>query len=99
MLADGYKFMTTFWHDFTIADWFGIDAIKDTYKRVMDEWRKDYKYMTELVLVLNYKCWSMYDQKKREESELYADLFYETKDYCYDNFTEEELKYFFEVTD
>ncbi len=29
----GYEQKTTFWMDFSIADKFGIAAIKDTYKR------------------------------------------------------------------
>ena len=27
-----YEFKTTFWTDFTIADHFGLDAVKDTYQ-------------------------------------------------------------------
>ena len=29
----GYKPITTFWDDFTIAEAFGIDAIRDTFNR------------------------------------------------------------------
>ena len=35
----GYEVFTTFWDDFTIADSFGISAIKDTYKRAFEEWK------------------------------------------------------------
>ena len=35
----GYKPITTFWDDFSIADRFGISAIKDTYKRAFEEWK------------------------------------------------------------
>jgi len=28
-----YEFKTTFWMDFTIADAFGLDAVRDTFKR------------------------------------------------------------------
>ena len=30
----GYKQITTFFMDFSVADKFGINAIRDTYKRV-----------------------------------------------------------------
>ena len=30
----GYKPMTTFYMDFSIADMVGVDAIKDTYNRI-----------------------------------------------------------------
>lgn len=54
----GYKPITTFWDDFSIADNFGIDAVCDTYNRAFQEWKTDYKYLTELVMVLNWKIWS-----------------------------------------
>ena len=31
MIVNGYEMQTTFWQDFSIADRFGIDAIKDTH--------------------------------------------------------------------
>ena len=37
-----YEFKTTFWMDFTIADKFGIEAVKDTFKRAFSEWKTDY---------------------------------------------------------
>lgn len=39
----GYSCFTTFFEDFSIADKFGIDAIKDTYTRVLKEWKSNYK--------------------------------------------------------
>ena len=42
---------TTFWDDFSIAERFGENAILDTYKRAMKEWKSNYKYLTELVIV------------------------------------------------
>ena len=32
-------FTTTFWQDFSIADAFGVAAIKDTFKRAFAEWK------------------------------------------------------------
>lgn len=55
--AFGYKQITTFFQDFSIADNFGEAAIKDTYDRAFKEWKDNYKYLTELVLVLNWKIW------------------------------------------
>ena len=49
----GYKPMTTFYEEFSIADNFGASAVKDTYKRAFRNWKDDYKYLTELVMVLN----------------------------------------------
>ena len=49
----GYKPVTTFYQDFSIAEKYGIDGIKDTYQRAFEEWKDDYKFLTELVMVLN----------------------------------------------
>ena len=46
---------STFRDDFTIADRFGISGIKDTYKRAFKHWKDDLQYLTELVIVLNWK--------------------------------------------
>lgn len=53
----GYDPMTTFWEDFSIADKYSIAGVKDTYKRAFSEWKDDYKFFTELTLVLNHKIW------------------------------------------
>lgn len=34
----GYKPITTFYTDFSIADKFGVEAIKDTYNRSFASW-------------------------------------------------------------
>ena len=57
MNINGYETMTTFWQDFTIADNFGVDAVNDTYNRAFNSWKDDYRYLTELVMVLNWKIW------------------------------------------
>lgn len=49
----GYQPKTSFYRDFSIADNFGTDAIKDTYDRAFNEWKTNYKYLTEFVMVLN----------------------------------------------
>lgn len=45
----GYEQKTTFWMDFSIADKFGIAAIKDTYKRAFNAWKGNHVYLTELL--------------------------------------------------
>ena len=54
---NGYKFKTTFWNDFTIADKFGTDAVQDTFNRAFAEWRSNVIYLTEFVIVLNWKIY------------------------------------------
>jgi hypothetical protein len=94
-----YTYFTTFRQDFSIADLFGIAAIKDTFRRAFKEWRSHYDYLTELVLVLNDKCWEHFHAGNFDYSELYAKLYYEALDYAYANLTGEELAYFRRTTD
>ena len=90
---------TTFNMDFAIADRFGVNAVKDTFNRAFKEWKSDARYLTELVMVLNHRCWYWYDCGNKKMSELYSDLFYKAQGYAYDNLKGDELKFFLDVTD
>lgn len=94
----GYKPITTFYTDFSIVDKFGAEAIKDTYKRVFQEWKYDYKYITELAMVLNWKLWRWYGEND-ELSILYDSLWKETDGWCIDNLKGKELEYYYKTTD
>ena len=52
-----YECKTTLWMDFSIADRFGIAAVRDTFRRAFREWKGNTVYLTELVMVLNHKIW------------------------------------------
>lgn len=97
-LPNGYEMKTTFWSDFTIADKFGIDAIKDTYKRAFKEWKENYVYLTELVIVLNYKIWEFYEKGDTEYAAVYNDLWEETNEYACTHLKGNELRFFYEIT-
>lgn len=94
----GYKPITTFYTDFSIADKFGADAIKDTYNRAFKEWKTEIKYITELVMVLNWKSFEHY-KTNLEYSKLYSELYEELDSWCCDNLNEEQLDYYFTTTD
>lgn len=93
----GYEPKTTFWMDFSIADMFGANAVKDTYNRAFEEWKDNYIYLTELVMVLNHKIW----QHANDEAlgSLYEDLWERADEYAINNLKNEELSYFFSTTD
>ena len=98
MNINGYETKTTFWSDFSIADQFGVLAIKDTFNRAFNEWKGNYVYLTELVMVLNWKIWQHY---KRNDTfaNVYNDLWEEADAYACDNLKGDEASYFFSTTD
>jgi len=97
-LDNGYEMKTTFWEDFTIADSFGVEAIRDTYARAFEEWKKNIEYITELVIVLNHKIWQWYE-KDEKIARVYNDLYEELDNWVFENFNEEEIQYFLKITD
>lgn len=94
----GYKPITTFYMDFSIADKFGTNAIKETYNRIFQEWRYDYRYITELAMVLNWKIWRWYE-KNEEYAKLYNKLWLHLDEWCIDNLKDKELEYYYKTTD
>lgn len=95
----GYEPKTTFWEDFSIADKFGVEAIKDTFERAFNEWKSNHIYITEMVMVLNHKLWAWYDREDYEKAEIYDKLWRKADDYAQDNLKGEELQYFYSTTD
>ncbi len=94
-----YEFKTTFWTDFSIADMFGVNAVKDTYKRAFEEWKSDYKYLTELVMVLNWKIWEHWEEGREALAETYDELWRDTYNYGMKNLKGEQLEYFYWTLD
>ena len=98
ILSNGYKLKTTFWDDFTIADSFGEDAIKDTFKRAFNEWKNNVEYVTELAMVMSWKSCS-YFGKNDELMVLYSNLYHEVDEWCMNNLINSDLIYYIDTTD
>lgn len=100
-LLNGYEMQTTFFSDFSIADAFGINAIKEIYDLSFKSWKNDIVFMTELTVVLNSKIWQHYEDGNEEISKLYDELWRKNVDYIYDKFGKDEnaMRFYFEVTD
>ena len=94
----GYSPITTFYEDFSVAEHWGSSAIKDTFKRAFKEWKNNYKYLTELVMVLNWKIWEHYEINE-PLAKLYNDLWEQADNYACNNLKGEELDYFYRTTD
>lgn len=95
----GYVPKTTFYMDFSIADGFGVDAIVDTYNRSFDNWKSDVVYLTELVMVLNWKSWEHYGKGNDIYVQTYADLYEKCCAYAFDNLKGADLEYYIKTTD
>ncbi len=97
----------TFCNDFAIADWAGVESVKETYERVKKEWGSDYKAFTEVAISLNLLAWAnnQLTQQGIEGREpftaLYSTLYYQAREDFYSSFTdnEEAQDYFFSMTD
>jgi len=96
----GYEPKTTFWDDFTIAENFGREEIEDTASRAFEEWKDNYEFLTELIMVINHKSW---EHSRDSLCNVYVDLFYEYDgraiNYLEETHNEEGLNYFFRTLD
>ena len=90
MQENGYELQTTFWEDFSI--------VLDTFNRAFREWKGDYKFLTELTLVLNHKIWQYYENRP-DMAVLYNTLWEQADQYAKENLKGNELSYYWEVTD
>lgn len=97
----GYKPITTFYEDFSIADlFFEKDkySVTETFNRCFEEYKHDYKYLTELVMALNWKCWRWY-QVNNDLAEVYNHLWEVADEYACKHLKGKELEYFYKTTD
>ena len=97
-LENGYEIKTTFWEDFTIADVYGEDAIKDTFNCAFSEWKYNTEYITELVCVMSWKSCSWYG-KNESYMNLYSELYHNADSWCIDNLKGDDLNYYLKWTD
>lgn len=96
---NGYEVQTTYYQDFTIADAFGVDAVKDTYKQAFKEWKHNVVYLTEIVLVLNHKIWEHHYKNNTGLMIAYDTLWKEADKYCMTVLSDEDLDYYLRTTD
>ena len=105
-LEVGYEMKTTFWVDFCIADGCGVidtkraeEAIRDTYERAFNEWKDNVVYLTELVLVLNWKIWEWNSLECQPIEDVYRELWGKADSWACDNLKGDDASYFFHTTD
>lgn len=97
----GYERQTTFFSDLSIAEWYGLDGVRDTYNRVCKEWISDVKYFTEFVMALNWKCWEWHGRGYNELAQLYSELYSAAYELGYEKYKDDDEKssYFWRTLD
>lgn len=112
-----YERKYTFYSDFSIAEFCEVykadkNAVKSTYKSVIEAWGSNIKAMAEVVMVLNHKIWSFYDDVdssylecgaawKEYFQSVYQELYEKCVDYVYKHFGDDNdaMRYYYSVTD
>ena len=94
----GHEPKTTFYGDLSIAEYYGPDAIRETFDRVKQAWGQNVEYWTEFVISLNWKIWQWHGKNDTLEA-LYNDLWRTAEDWAYNTFTGDDLNYYCETTD
>ena len=93
-----YKFQTTFWEEFSIADHYGSEGIREHYNLVFGQWKDNLEYLTELVMVLNWKIAQWY--KVDDNLGLtYDELWKRTDAYAMDTLKGDDLHYYLSTLD
>lgn len=94
----GYKPITTFYEDLSIADHYGESAVRDTYKRVFEYWSADVRYITEFVMALNWKIWEHYEHNEKL-ARVYDELWRKADEWCCEHLKGDDLSYYYRTTD
>lgn len=88
-----------FMQDFRIADSFGEEAVRDTYKRAKECWKDNVKYFASLVMTLNHQSWYWNDKGDDDMCELYKELWMDADEWGANHFTGEDAHYYFSFLD
>lgn len=102
----GYKPVTTYYRDFSIADVFYLngmepESVMDTHNRAWPALKSGFlgvKGLTEYIMVLNWKIHEHYEAH-RQLAQLYNKLWQETDDWAMENLTGDDLDYYLATTD
>lgn len=94
MAEQGYEVKSTFYADLTLSETFGIGAIEETIKNMIDEWDDDVEFYTDLVLALHSKVVE-HTERNVELAELYQKLLEVADKHARKTFVEDDIQYYF----
>ena len=93
-----YKFESTFWEEFSIAEDYGAEGVKEHYDLVFEQWKDNLKFLTELVLVLNIKIFIWYGVDD-SIGKMYDQRWKETDGYALETLKGDDLHYYLSTLD
>ena len=93
-----YKFESSFWEEFSIAEDYGPEGIHHHYDIVFEQYKDNLKFLTELVLVLNIKIFIWYGVDDTI-GKMYDQLWKETDGYAIDTLKGDDLHYYLHTVD
>lgn len=84
----GYKPVTTFWTEFCQIEDTGFVNLKEYFQKVFEDNKplNLYPQMTELIMVLNHKCWEHYEHGRYELSRIYQALYEKAYDWALNHY-------------
>ena len=89
---------SNYWEDFTKVENKWTKAIEELCETLFEKNKNNVKYLTELVLVLNWKIWDYYETDENI-ARVYDKLWRKLDEYCCENLKWEEARYYFRKTD
>ena len=93
-----FHFETTFWEEFSLADNYGSEGVIEHYNLVFNQWKDYLRFLTELVLVLNWKIYQWY-QVDDTLGKTYDELWKRTDQYVLDTSKGDKLHYYLSTLD
>lgn len=95
----GHERKTTFFSDLSIAEYVeGAKGVKETFNRVVKDWKNDPVYFTEFVVCLNHKIWQHYE-KNPSLAQVYNDLWEKASEIAEKTFKGKDLSYYYDIID
>lgn len=96
----GYQPLTDVWEGLTARE-YNTDILMTHVAKLFHRYKDNglYQELTELVMVLNWKMWQMYDRGNEELQDVYCAAFKYIDDWCKDNLQGEQLEYYYRTTD
>lgn len=96
-LREDYERKTTYTSDFSIAEWCvpieGMNAVADTLRNALQNWRDSIEFFAEIIIVLNMKAWEHAARKNNHYGKMYSDLYYMVRELFFDWFNEDNKQH------